>query len=116
MSRDVIFTYTSSTWNDSVERGMCRGPDRLVETLLEHASVRRVLVVNPFRSRPVRAVRRLLGQTEHAFPSSEHAGLIQPLRLRRRDPRPISAVAAAYRLYDQRIEHAAISAGLEDPW
>lgn len=115
MSRDVIFTYTESTWNDSVERGMCRGPDRLVETLLEHASVRRVLVVNPFRSRPMRAVRRLLGRTEHAFPSSEHAGLVQPLRLRRRDPRPISAVAAAYRSYDQRIEHAAISAGLEDP-
>jgi len=94
---------------------MYRGPDRLVETLLTHPAVRRLLVVNPFRSRLARGTRRALGQTQHPFPPSKRASLLQPLRLRRHDPRAVHAVAAAYRAYDRRIKQAAIEAGLEDP-
>ncbi len=113
--RDVIFTYTTSTWHDSVERGMCRGPDRLVGTLLTHPAVRRLLVVNPFRSRVVRVARRATGHREHPFPGGDRAELVQPLRLRRSDPSSVSAVAASYRSYDRHIEQAAARAGLHDP-
>lgn len=113
--RDVILTYTTSTWDDAQRRGMCRGPDRLFLTLREHPAVARVMVVNPFRSRPVRLARRAAGQREHPFPASDTAFLVSPQRVRRRDPAGVAALERAYRAYDARIARAAAAAGFVRP-
>lgn len=113
--RDVVLTYTTATWDDAQRRGMCRGPDRLFQTLLDHPRVARVMLVNPFRSLPIRIGRRALGRREHPFPHSERAFLCRPHRLRRRDPEHVAAIEHAYRVYDTRIARAAAAAGFDRP-
>ena len=54
---DVVFTFTFETFADAVHRGMHRPPDRLLTELLRNPRVGKVLVANPYRSGPVRALR-----------------------------------------------------------
>jgi len=82
---DVLFSFAYATWGTAVARGMCFSEDRMVETLLGHPEVRRLLVVETPRSLPLKLARDAL-RSPPPFPASETASLYGPTRLRRRDP------------------------------
>lgn len=113
--RDVVLVYTNSTWADGHHRGMCRGPDRLYQTLAGDNRVGRLLVANPFRSLPALAARRILHGAGPRFPSTETQSLAQPYRLRRRDPHGQAALERAYGSYDRTLARAVRRAGLVRP-
>ena len=112
---DVVFTFSFDTWGDAVYRGMNRPPDRLVSTLLQHPDVERLVVANPFRSAPVRALRTVLRLGEAPFPTDERHRLHTPLRLRRSDPTDVAHLRHTYARYDASLRRAADRAGLVRP-
>ncbi|QAY63966.1 glycosyltransferase [Xylanimonas allomyrinae] len=103
---DVVFTFSYETWDDAVRRGMMRPPDRLLGTLLRSEEVRRLLVVNPWRSAPALAARRAL-RRDVPFPASPRARLHTPARLRRADPADVGLIEAQYVAYDRSVRRAA---------
>lgn len=115
MGNDVVFTFSTSAWADAQRRGMCFTPDRLAQTLLAHPRVEHLLVCDPFRSIPVRVLKRILGRTTGSFPASERAHHYSPGSLRRRDPAQIRAAERRYRGYGRRLQRAAERAGLREP-
>lgn len=110
---DLVFTFTTETWADATAREFCRPPDRLVQAALASPDVRRVLVANPWRSAPVSLARR--AGRPPAVPPPPRGTLVQPLRLRRRDPTDVAGVVRSYARYDQRLSRASRRAGLENP-
>jgi teichuronic acid biosynthesis glycosyltransferase TuaH len=114
-SHDVVFTFYRETWSDAVHRDMYMAGDRLVDSLLVRPDVRRLVVGNPYRSAPIQLVRRLAGQRPARFPESSDRMLVEPLRLRRDDPRSVRALERACVAYDRVLERAADEVGAEDP-
>ncbi|MCZ2803686.1 glycosyltransferase [Modestobacter sp. VKM Ac-2983] len=114
-AEDFVFTFAFDTWGDAVARGMSRPPERLVTTMMGHPRVRRLLVTNPLRSAPVRALRTVLRFGEPPFPASDRHTLLTPLRLRREDPTDVPRLVATYRHYDRVLGSAAAARGLVDP-
>ena len=112
---DVVFTYSFDTWGDAVYRGMNRPPDRLVTTLMRHPDVSRLLVANPFRSAPVRALRSVLRLGEAPFPSDDRHRLHTPLRVRRSDPTDVGRLRRTYARYDASLGRAAARSGMTRP-
>ena len=115
---DAVFTFSSAdTWNDACSRGMFMPADRLAAAMLHEPRVRRVLVANPFRSWPVRAVRRSLGQRQSPLPphGTGEGRLLQPLRMRRAHPTAPPAIARLYSLYDERLRGAALHMAMDAP-
>lgn len=113
--RDALFTFSIETYNDAVQRGMMRPPDRLLATLLEHPDIRRVLVANPPRSAPARLLRAVVGRGDAPFPSTPEHTLHTPLRLRRSDPTTLRGLQKTYEHYDASLRRAAKEAGLDQP-
>lgn len=114
--RDVVFTFTFETWADAVRREMHRPPDRLLQTLLEHPAVGGLLVVNPFRSRPVQIARGVTATAHHEdFPHGTCRGLLTPVRVRRHDPGRAASLERHYRSYDRQVRRAAADLGLDSP-
>jgi hypothetical protein len=112
--RDLVFTFWHETWNDSVQRQFMT-PDRLVQTLLAHKDVGRLLLADPYRMGPSQVVRRLFGRRPVPVPRRAHAtGVISPLRLRRRDGTGEATLTASYVEYDRRVGAAAHKLGLKD--
>jgi len=89
--------------------------DRLLVTLLNSAAIRNVLVANPYRSAPIQWARRLSGQRSAPFPDDSRRTLVEPHRLRRRDPTSIRALERAYAAYDRALEQAASRLGASHP-
>jgi glycosyltransferase involved in cell wall biosynthesis len=89
--------------------------DRLLVTLLNNAAIRNVLVANPYRSAPIQWARRLSGQRSAPFPDDSRRTLVEPHRLRRRDPTSIRALERAYAAYDRALEQAASRLGASHP-
>ena len=112
--RDFFFSFAYASWGTAVARGMCFSEDRMVETLLAHPAVRRLLVAETPRSLPVKLARDRLDPPP-PFPASEHASLYAPLRLRRGDPTAVGANERAFARWDRRARRAAAGAGLERP-
>jgi teichuronic acid biosynthesis glycosyltransferase TuaH len=112
--RDVVFAFAYATWRTACERGMCFSEDRLVETLLAHPRVRRLLVVETPRSLPIKLVKDRL-RPPPRFPSTPGAWLHGPTRLRRSDPTGIGALERSYRGWDRSVRRAAQRHGLERP-
>jgi teichuronic acid biosynthesis glycosyltransferase TuaH len=112
--RDVVFAFAYATWRTACERGMCFSEDRLVETLLAHPRVRRLLVVETPRSLPIKLVKDRL-RPPPRFPSTPDAALHGPTRLRRSDPTRIGALERSYRTWDRSVRRAAQRHGLERP-
>ena len=111
-----MFTFSwADTWSDAVVRELCMSSDRLVDALLHHPDVARVLVADPFRSWPVRQARRLLGHRQAELPALPGRARMAPLRLRRRPPARVAAAVRLYRAYDRRLARAATAASLERP-
>jgi len=112
--RDVVFSFAYASWGTAVARGMCFSEDRMVETLLEHPAVRRLLVVETARSLPLKLAREALRRPP-SFPASDRASLHGPTRLRRSDPSRIGAVERSFRRWDARLRRVAARRGLERP-
>lgn len=113
--QDVIFTFSYVSWQAAQQRGMNFAQDRLLQTLLVHPGVRRLLVAEPFRSLPASLVRRLVRSGPAVPPPGGCATLHSPLRLRRSDPVRIRSIERAYRAYDRRLQRASRRAGLQRP-
>jgi teichuronic acid biosynthesis glycosyltransferase TuaH len=111
---DVFFSFAYASWGTAVARGMCFSEDRMVETLLAHPAVRRLVVAETPRSLPVKLARDRLAPPP-PFPGGERASLYAPLRLRRADPTGIGANERAFAGWDARARRAAARAGLERP-
>jgi len=110
--RDVVFVFFGVSWAFAVHRGFMFSGDRLARALLEHPSVGRLLVCNPYRSYLGRPAALLRGRTEAPFPESETAHLHAPLRWRRTDPAGLEPVVARY---EAGVRRAARRHGLERP-
>ena len=113
--RDVVFTFSYMTWQAAARRGWFMPEDRLARTLVSHRRVRRVLVCDLMRSLPVKLVRDLAERERVAFPDSERARLLQPVRLRRHDPTSIAGVQRAAAAYGRALAHEVQRMGLHDP-
>lgn len=112
--RDVVFSFAYASWRTAVARGMCFSEDRMVETLLGHPRVRRLLVVETPRSLPLKLARDTLRRPPQ-FPVSESASLYGPTRLRRRDPAGVSAIERSFCRWDEQVRRVAEKRGLERP-
>src|SRR5215510_5685448 len=114
-ARDVVFTFYGESWANAAGREMYMSGARLLATLMSEPSVRRLLVANPFRSTPIQWVRRLIGQRPVPFPASAGRVLIEPRRLRRRDPTSVGSLEGVYKAYDRILESAAADLGADRP-
>jgi glycosyltransferase involved in cell wall biosynthesis len=114
-ARDVVFTFYQETWANAVGRQMYMTGPRLVATLMSEPSVRRLLVANPYRSTPIQWARRLSGQRPVPFPAGVRRALVEPRRLRRRDPTSVRALERVYDAYDRVLEGAAANLGADRP-
>lgn len=112
--RDVVFSFAYASWETAVARGMCFSEDRMVETLLAHPEVRRLLVAETPRSLPLKLARQVL-QPPPPFPADGAASLYGPTRLRRRDPSGVGAIERSFRRWDTQMRQVATKRGLERP-
>ncbi len=109
----MILGYTS--WSGAAGRGRVHAEDRLTLELIDSPRVPRLLVCNPFRSLPARALRTAAGASEEPFPASAGRHLHEPVRLRRTDPTRRGAIERACARYERSIRRAAARHGLERP-
>jgi teichuronic acid biosynthesis glycosyltransferase TuaH len=112
---DVVFTFYGETWTNAVRREMYMAGDRLLLTLLSSPSVGNLLVANPYRSAPIQWARRLAGQRSAPFSDDSRHALVEPRRLRRRDPTSTPGLERAYSAYDSALERAASRLGARCP-
>ncbi|HEX7298616.1 MAG TPA: glycosyltransferase [Solirubrobacteraceae bacterium] len=112
--RDVIFAFAYATWRTAVDRGMCFSEDRLVETLMDHPRVRRLMVVETSRSLPIKLVKDTL-RPPPPFPATSDVTLHSPVRLRRSDPRGARALERTFGAWGRSVRRAAERHGLERP-
>lgn len=112
--RDVVFSFAYASWETAVARGMCFSEDRMVETLLAHPEVRRLLVAETPRSLPLKLARRAL-RPPPPFPANGAASLYGPTRLRRRDPSGVGAIERSFRRWDTQMRRVVAKRGLERP-
>jgi glycosyltransferase involved in cell wall biosynthesis len=111
---DVLFAFAYASWGTAARRGMCFSEDRMVETLMGHPEVGRLLVAETPRSAPIKFLRDRL-QPPPPFPSDGRCALYSPLRLRRRDPVGNAANERCFARWDARARGAAARHGLERP-
>ena len=95
--RDLVLMLSFTSWSGALARGLCMPEDRLAAALVDSARVRRLLVVNPFRSAPVALARRLARGESPSIPGGPTRHLLEPLRLRRFDPTGRAGIRACVR-------------------
>jgi glycosyltransferase involved in cell wall biosynthesis len=93
---------------------MMRPPERILETLMTSAEVRKLLVANPWRWWPTTLARGMFGFTRR-FPRNEHQRLHSPLRSKRSDPVDLLELDTTYGQYDSSLKSAADRFGLAEP-
>lgn len=112
---DVILTFSPwDTWRDARVREFCRPPDQLYKSLVRGGRVERLLVADPWRSRPIDVVRRVQGRRA-GFPSSALSTHVRPLAWRRSEPASTAALKRRYKRYSEIVRAAARRAGLREP-
>src|SRR5690348_7010893 len=112
---DAIVTFSPwDTWRDARLREFCRPPDQVYKTLAESDRVRRLLVADPWRSRPIDLVRRAQGRRT-GFPASESITHLRPLGIRRRDPADLDALRRRYHHYGRLLRARSARLGLQAP-
>jgi len=112
--RDIVFSFAYASWGTAMARGMCFSEDRMVETLLAHPEVRRLLVAETPRSLPLKLARQAL-RPPPPFPADGAATLYGPTRLRRRDPSGMRAIERSFKRWDDQMRRVAAKRGLERP-
>lgn len=113
--QDVVLVLSQESVGDIVRRGFHRPPDRALLTLAGDDRVGRLLVTSSFRSYPVQWAKRLLGRTDPPLDIGGDVRLLQPRRLRRRDPRTVSGCERAFERFDEHVRRACADEGLEQP-
>lgn len=99
---DVVFTLSVETWDDVVDRGHARPPDRLLQQVADHPSTGSLTIVNAPRS----VLSLLRGRTGRRSPPPERSlptEIWTPWRLRRRDPLRPPDLEKTYRRYADRL-------------
>ena len=114
-ARDVVFTFYQESSVNAVGREMYMSGPRLLATVMSSPSVRRLIVANPYRSTPIKWARALIGQRAIPFPTDIRTSLVEPRRLRRRDPTSVQALERVYTDYDRALERAAAQLGAVRP-
>ena len=114
-ARDVVFTFYDESWTNAVGQEMYMAGPRLLATLMSEPSVRRLLVANPYRSTPIQWARRLIGQRPTPFPTENGRALVEPRRIKRRNPTSVPALERVYNAYDRVLEAAAAKLGVDRP-
>jgi teichuronic acid biosynthesis glycosyltransferase TuaH len=119
-ARDVVFVFSYMTWQAAARRGWFMSEDRLARALVTHPRVRSVLVCEHMRSLPVKLARDLVegvlpGRERAEFPAGEHARLLQPVRLRRRDPTSLRGAQRVAGAYDRALARAVARMGMREP-
>ena len=112
---DIVFTFYGETWTDAQRRAMYMAGDRLLLTLLRNPRVGRLLVANPYRSAPIQWARRLAGRRSAPFPDDSRLMLVEPRRMRRRDPISVRTLERVYAAYDHALQRAAARLGAHQP-
>jgi glycosyltransferase involved in cell wall biosynthesis len=112
---DVVMALGYTSWSGAASRGRVHAEDRLTLELIGSPRVPRLLVGNPFRSAPIRALRMAVGSTDEPFPGSETRHLHEPLRLRRSDPTRVPSIEKACARYEDSLRQAAERHGLRRP-
>jgi teichuronic acid biosynthesis glycosyltransferase TuaH len=110
--RDYVFTFSFETYADASFRGFMRPPDRIMQTLMAHPSVRRLIVTNPQRWYP----RILFGVVldRHAtFPTSDRIHLHKPGRWHRPNPVEMADVKRDMAALDRSLRRVVRRHGLE---
>jgi teichuronic acid biosynthesis glycosyltransferase TuaH len=118
--RDVVFVFSYVTWQGAARRGWFMPEDRLARALVAHPRVRRVLVCEHMRSLPIKLARdlaeALLSPRERAaFPASERARLLRPVRLRRSDPVSLRGAQRMARAWDRALARTVARMGMREP-
>lgn len=105
--RNVVFTFSTESYDNAVEREFCRPPDQTLLALARAPEVERLFAVDPWRSAPVDVYRRRgLRTRETVEVAGREVVRVRPRRLRLRDPLELSAARAAYSAYGERIGRA----------
>jgi glycosyltransferase involved in cell wall biosynthesis len=112
--RDVVFTFSSETYNDAVRRGLMRPPDRIMSTLMHSDRVDRLLVANPFRWSPSALIRRA-ARADAKFPTDARRSLYSPVRWERADATDVEGIERQYVNYDRLLASAARQRRLDTP-
>jgi glycosyltransferase involved in cell wall biosynthesis len=114
--RDVVFTFASETWDDAASRGLSMSRDRLAARLVDDPALRRVAIVNPFRS-PIQRTAALLRSRRRPshFARTNSRTLVQPIRARRDDPLDVDAIRSSYERFDAQLAMAVRRRGLREP-
>ncbi len=114
-SGDVLMILGYTSWSGAAGRGRVHAEDRLTLELIRSPRVPELLVCNPFRSVPAKALRGLTGADHEPFPASAHRHLHEPLRLRRADPTTTAAIERDCARYERSVRRTAARLGLERP-
>jgi glycosyltransferase involved in cell wall biosynthesis len=109
--RDVIFVLYSSSWASALAHGISFSEARLAAALPGHPMVGRLLLANPYRSVAAKLWRSLRPRDPKP-PPRVGVEVIEPLRVRRRDP--VNPRRATLR-YERSIGRAASRFGFERP-
>ena len=113
---DVVFTFSYVSWQAASDRGWFMPEDRLAHLLASgEERVGRVLVSDLMRSLPVKLVRDRISPGGVPFPAGERAQLLQPVRMRRRDPASLRGAERACAAYDRALQRGALRMGLKEP-
>lgn len=118
ISGDVVFCFSYLTWEGCARAGGFHSEARLAQTLLVHERVRRALVCNTIRSLPRKLagdLRTLARGDAEGFPADERARLLEPVRLRRREPASIAGVQRAIAGYEKALRSGVRRMGLDEP-
>lgn len=113
--RDVVLILGYTSWTGAAGRSRVHREDRLTLKLIDSERVERLLVCNPFRSLPIKLLRRVIGSPEEPFPASKSRQLHEPLRARRSDPTGLPAIERSCAAYERSVRRAAAAMDLRRP-
>src|SRR4051794_17814203 len=105
MIQTVVFTFSSETFDDAVQRQFCRPPDQTLVALSRHPQVNSLVAVDPWRSKLVDLYRgRGLQTSSREQLNGRVLVRVRPRRLRHHEPTRVDALKRAYAAYCRVIE------------
>ena len=114
-ARDVVYVFSTVTWQAAARRGWFASEDRLVRSLIASERIDRLVICNHFRSLPRKLVRSVLERDQTPFPSDQRTMLVEPVRWRGRDPVSVAGAERESAAYDRALARAATRLGMRDP-
>ncbi|MGI8713980.1 MAG: glycosyltransferase [Solirubrobacteraceae bacterium] len=112
---DVVYVLSTATWQAASRRGFFMPDDRLALSLLASERVGRLLICNHPRTLPTKVWRDVSGSDRVPFPADDRTRLVEPVRLRRQDPKTVRGAERGFAAYDRALGRAVRRYGLRDP-